>query len=435
VSDLTAPHLPVFVLARDPESGERLRAELGRMTGWSAPTGVDLPSRLARLFWGHEYGAGEAGVSALVDHEQLMHALRRLADTLVAGALRPGSLVFVDVVADAELLGPYVRLVWPDAVVVAVAHGVPSNRVAAASPDLVVTDRDVARDPRSVAARVAAVAAERIVMPSRWARLAPKRSLGARTRVADSELRQRLVVVLGAARSGTTWLHRLLCANPMIAGTETGETWLFPDIAPVWADQIRALAGDGVTLTAMRVFCDELLVAMRDRVAPSATHVCEKTPTTAWQLPVLARLYPDAHYVHIVRDGRDAALSMSLTRGDDADLGDAAREWVEAVSAIRTASRGLRRFTQVRYEDLLADPAAVATGLWSWIGVPGSDQAMAELRARATQRVTPLPASGEIGSGKWRSLPASDQQALESLAAPLLRELGYDAASPERSGT
>jgi hypothetical protein len=213
----------------------------------------------------------------------------------------------------------------------------------------------------------------------------------------------------------------------MIAGTETGETWLFPDIAPVWADQIRALAGDGVTLSAMRAFCDELLVAMRDRESPFATHVCEKTPTTAWQLPVLARLYPDAHYVHIVRDGRDASLSLALTRGDEADLGDAAREWVEAVSAIRTASRGLRRFTQVRYEDLLADPAAVTTGLWSWIGVPGSDQAMTGLRERASQRVTPLPASGEIGSGKWRSLPESDQQALESLAAPLLRDLGYDA--------
>jgi hypothetical protein len=241
-------------------------------------------------------------------------------------------------------------------------------------------------------------------------------------------LRGRLVVVLGAARSGTTWIHRLLCANPMIAGTETGETWLFPDIAPVWADQIRALAGDGVTLSAMRVFCDELLVAMRDRVAPSATHVCEKTPTTAWQLPVLAKLYPDAHYVHIVRDGRDAALSLSLTRGEDADLGEATREWVEAVSAIRTASRGLRRFRQVRYEDLLVDPAAVATDLWSWIGVPGSDQAMTALRERASQRITPLPASGEIGSGKWRSLPEADQAVLEGLAAPLLRDLGYEAA-------
>ncbi|HVW81468.1 MAG TPA: sulfotransferase [Mycobacteriales bacterium] len=423
-----APHLPVFVLAESAESGERLRAELGRVSGWSAPTGVDLPGRLARLFWGHESGQGEAGVSALVDHEHLMHALRRLADTLVAGALRPGSSVFVDVVSDAELLGPYVRLVWPDAVVVAVSRGVPSNRVASASPDLVVTDRDVSNDPRSVAGRVATVAAQRIVVPSRWARFAPPRLRGRRTRVSDSALRGRLVVVLGAARSGTTWIHRLLCANPMIAGTETGETWLFPDIAPVWADQIRALAGDGVTLSAMRRFCDELLVAMRDRVAPSATHVCEKTPTTAWQLPVLARLYPDAYYVHIVRDGRDAALSLSLTRGEEADLGDAAREWVEAVSAIRAASRSLRRFRQVRYEDLLADPAAVATGLWSWIGVPSSEQAMTALRERASQRVTPLPAHGEIGSGKWRSLPAADQRVLEDLAGPLLRELGYGGA-------
>jgi hypothetical protein len=428
------PYLPVFVIADDTgsagmTSAELLRTELGRIPGWVAPAGIDLPSRIARLLWGHEAGLGEAGVSALVDRERLMQALRALADQLVAASFRTAPTAFVDVVGDGRLLGPYLRSVWQDAVVVAIVSDAASDHVAATAPDLVVTDTQVAADPAEVAQRVVLLSG-RVTQPSGRAHVIRRRPGAARFRAADSPLRDGLVVVLGAARSGTTWLHRLLCANPLVAGTETGETWLFPDVAPVWADPIRAMAGDGGTLSAMRAFCDELLLALRDRVAPDATHVCEKTPTTAWQLPVLARLYPDAHYVHIVRDGRDAALSMALTRGDGADLGVAAQEWVAAVSAIRAAAGELPRLTEVRYEDLLADPEAVAARLWSWIGVPASGQAMVSLRQRADERVTPLPASGEIGVGKWRSLPPAEQELLEAVAGSLLGELGYDRARP-----
>jgi hypothetical protein len=425
VSVASAAFLPVFVLAEDSEAAQRLRVELGRVPGWNATSGVDLPSRLARLFWGHEAGQGEAGVSALVDHERFVHALRRLADGLVAAALPLGATTFVDVVADGELLGPYVRMVWPEAVVVAIAHGVPTDRVAAAAPDVVVTVSDVAADAAAVAARVVAIGREHAAMPSRRSRILTWRPSGARRRLTDSPLRGQLVVVLGAPRSGTTWLHRLLCANPEIAGTETGETWLFPDVAPVWADPIRAVAGDAPTLAAMRGFCDELLGAMRDRVAPQASHVCEKTPTTVWQLPLLSRLYPDAHYVHVIRDGRDVAMSLTLTRGDSGDLGVAAREWVDAVNAVRDASPSLPRLTEIRYEELLADPRTVIEGVWRKIGVPVPAVSYDVLTKRVDERVTPLPASGKIGAGKWRTLPDADRELVEGITAGLLTQLGY----------
>ena len=41
---------------------------------------------------------------------------------------------------------------------------------------------------------------------------------------------------------------------------------------------------------------------------------------SVWQLPLLSRLYPDAHYVHVIRDGRDVAMSLTLTRGETGDL-------------------------------------------------------------------------------------------------------------------
>jgi hypothetical protein len=222
----------------------------------------------------------------------------------------------------------------------------------------------------------------------------------------------------------------LISAHPKVAGTETGETWLFTDIAPVWADPVREVAGDGAVMTGMRAFCDHMLVAMRDRVAPEATHVCEKTPTTVWRLPVLAEMYPDALYVHVVRDGRDVAASLARawTGGGEPsvdELDAAAREWAAAVGAVRNAAPGLRRYRQVRYEDLLDDPHRVVEDLWAWIGLDVTDEARAAAASRLDQRVTPLPASGEIGSGKWRTLSAPARAAVTLATGDLLRELGY----------
>jgi hypothetical protein len=425
----TAPYVPVLVLADSPEVVEPLSAALASRPGWAALGAMNLPSRISRLLWGFEAGGGDAGVSSLVDRDGLTAELRRLVDGLVVAAAGPAASYVVDVCAHSAVLGPYLRSVWADAVIVAVSGGEPGEGATAAKPDLVVSAAEIAADAGSVAGQVAALAEPRAGGPPRVSRVRGRRSVS-RFRPSASPLRDRVIVVLGAARSGTTWLHRLISAHPMVAGTETGETWLFTDVAPVWADPVREAAGDAAVLTGMRGFCDKLLVAMRARIAPDATHVCEKTPTTVWRLPVLAQMYPDALYIHVVRDGRDVAASLARTWTGGAEpsvdeIEAAAREWVEAVGAVHRAAPDLPRFHQVRYEDLLADPLRVVAELWTWIGVGVSDEARAVAAQRLEERVTPLPASGEIGAGKWRSLSASSRAAVTIATAEMLRDLGY----------
>jgi hypothetical protein len=238
-------------------------------------------------------------------------------------------------------------------------------------------------------------------------------------------LRDRVVIVLGAARSGTTWLHRMLSAHPDLAGTETGETWLFPDVSPLWADDLRSAIGDEVIVSALREFCDVLLDAMRERIKPGATHVCEKTPATVWRLPMLARLYPDAYYVHVLRDGRDAVVSMTESGFMAGDVSSAARNWVDAVTQVRGTSAELNRFREVRYEDLLADPIDAVAELWDWIGLAEPLGAEAALRERVAQRVTPVEPVGEIGTGKWRALDRKQRREIDAIAGALLTALGY----------
>lgn len=346
---------------------------------------LDLPARIGRLLWGFASGDGTAGVSSLAPAAVFYSALRDLVDTLsVAGVTEPVDVV-VDVLSDRRL-APFLEPVWPDAII-----GEASDLATIA--DTVTADR-----------------------APRPATVAPTPS---------DPLRDRVVIVLGAARSGTTWLHRMLCAHPDIAGTETGETWLFPDIAPLWADDLRAAVGDETLERGLREFCDVLLDSMRERLKPAATHVCEKTPATVWRLPMLAAVYPDAYYVHVVRDGRDAVVSMVESGFMDGDLAAAARTWVDAVSRARGGSAELPKFREVRYEDLLADPSGGVTALWEWIGLTALADAEAALQERVTQRITPLEPVGDIGTGKWQTLDRKQRRELETIAGPLLAELGY----------
>jgi hypothetical protein len=432
VTAAVASYVPVLVLADPPEAAEPLCAALAGRRSWAVLGAMNLPNRISRLLWGFEAGGGDAGVSSLVDRDRMTAELRRLVDGLVLAAAGPAATYAVDVCGHGAVLGPYLRSVWPDAVIVAVADGEPGEGAAAAKPDLVVSAADLAADPGAIADQVAGLAESRggATGEPRRGRGRGRRLAAQRFRPSASPLRDRVIVVLGAARSGTTWLHRLISAHPLVAGTETGETWLFTDIAPVWADEVREQAGDGAVLTGMRGFCDSLLVTMRDRISPTATHVCEKTPTTVWRLPVLAQMYPDAMYLHVVRDGRDVATSLAHTWTGGAEpsvdeVEAAAREWVAAVGAVRQAAPVLPRFRQVRYEDLLADPHRVVAELWSWIGLGVTEEARAAAAQRIEQRVTPLPASGEIGSGKWRSLAPSSRAAVTIATADVLRELGY----------
>lgn len=424
-------YVPVLVLSDSPGAVAPILDAVAARPGWATAGPMDLPRRIARLLWGFEAGRGEAGVSSLVDRRRLMTELRRLVDALVVATVGPGPSHVVDVCGDGEQMGPFLRSVWPDAVVVAVRPDDAAGEelgISAASPDLVVTSSEIASDPTGVLERIAAAAGAGAPRP-RPARAVTKRVGASRFRPAKSPMRDRVIVVLGAARSGTTWMHHMLCASPSVAGTLTGETWLFADVAPIWDRAVRSAAGDGATLTAMRAFCDALLSAVCVS-AEGASHVCEKTPTTVWWLPVVAQLYPDAHYVHVVRDGRDVALSMARTRvpGDEVssdDLQAAAREWAAAVGAVEAAAPQLSRFRAVRYEDLLASPLAVVGDLWAWLGVDAPAEAQAELMLRATQRVTPLPASGPIGSGKWRALPPASRDALLAVTEVRLKDLGY----------
>ena len=81
----------------------------------------------------------------------------------------------------------------------------------------------------------------------------------------------------------------------------------------------------------------------------------DKTPTYVRIVPQLARLYPEALFIHLIRDGHDVAMSMYAKRWNGRWLAWNAREWIEAIDLMRAHRETLpeERLIEIRYEDLV----------------------------------------------------------------------------------
>ena len=259
---------------------------------------------------------------------------------------------------------------------------------------------------------------------------------------ADSALRGRMIFNFGARRSGTWWLQRLVTAHPAVAAVPT-ETYLFSGgIAPLFdsfqhADRNatfngRVYAERDLLVDATRDFCDRIFAQFLDG---GETRIAERTPWHARHIDLMSEIYPDAYYVHIYRDGRDAARSLAAMRWFDGSLEDAAAEWRESVLAARSARRPERYF-EIRYEDLLRDPRGNITELYEFLDLELDDGILARALAEARTERNTDPGT-PVGTEKWRDLLTQEQQAtVMAIAGDALAEYGYvSRAEPGRART
>jgi hypothetical protein len=261
-------------------------------------------------------------------------------------------------------------------------------------------------------------------------RLAPRRGASLAERL--GRLDDRLVFVIGSPRSGTTFLAGAIGSLPGFV--DLGE------VAPVKATvpELAALS----PADAARRLRRTLAVARRIGLVGSVRAV-EQTPELAHVLDAVALAFPKAQIVHIVRDGRDVVCSLLEKQwlrpvqsgADDAGLayGAYARFWVEPerraefeqATDARRAAWAWRRYVtaarsaqvpqlELRYEEMAADPAAVAATLAGHLGAPEAQLADALARAH----------SSSVGRYR-RDLDAQQLADVEAEAGDLLRELGY----------
>ena len=285
-------------------------------------------------------------------------------------------------------------------------------------------------------------------------------------------------IIVGAPRSGTTLLRFMVDAHPEVAippetgflalGARAGDgsvdareqffqaVTAFPPDMPAWDDF-------GVPRDAFRA-----ALAAIDPFTPAAGYRAfyrlyarrfgkprwgDKTPAYCYCMTEIAAVLPEARFVHVIRDGRDVCLSWRQTWfSPGSRVEEQAASWTRFVAAARAQGARCPHYLEIRYEDLILDPAGTLARVCDFIELPfdaamlryyeRAPERLREHRARrradgtvvvtaavrfAQQRATTEPPDPRR-VGAWRATMSADERArFEAVARGLLRELGYEA--------
>jgi hypothetical protein len=202
--------------------------------------------------------------------------------------------------------------------------------------------------------------------------------------------------VVGYGRSGTTLLRRMLSAHPRLfvppendlfqripAKTRRGVRTpaelaeLIADF-PVWYSRVydlerfAAQARAGLPMNTPGI-CELLIRSARIAEGKTDPVWGHKMPSEWVYIPTWRQWFPQAKYVHVVRDPHDAVASMvehQLQRYPTAPL-VGAWQWSRAFRAIRAHGRelGPGAYHLLRYEDLVVDPVATLAALCGFLDV------------------------------------------------------------------
>jgi len=184
----------------------------------------------------------------------------------------------------------------------------------------------------------------------------------------------------------------------------------------------------------------------------------DKSPGYALHLRRIAALLPEAHFVHLIRDGRDVRLSQLRRGSDHPGPAKHARRWKRRVRKARRQGGRVAHYIEVRYESLIADPEPELRRICGFAGLD-FDPAMLAYHERAGERLAEIDRDLEAGTenaelrerplfkasdrldfhkltreapradrvARWkREMPAEDLAEFERVAGDLLGELGYE---------
>jgi Sulfotransferase family len=278
--------------------------------------------------------------------------------------------------------------------------------------------------------------------------------------------------VVGVNRSGTTLLRMMLDAHPEL--TIPPETHFVPALIEAAEGPSPTPESLLATITGQREWGDfgldeEALLdrfraieplnagdALRAFYSAYAERVGkprwgEKTPIYVKSMRKIERALPEARFVHVIRDGRDVALSIRDRAVKEHPIDRIAERWVRRIIRAREQAKRLHHYEEIRYESLILETRATLERVCGFLELPWDD-ALLDYHERSADRLEEmkreLPEAGKRTTlsverrmathartterpdprrvSRWReSMDRTDRELFESIAGPLLAELGY----------
>lgn len=232
------------------------------------------------------------------------------------------------------------------------------------------------------------------------------------------------VFIVGCGRSGTTILGRLIQSHPQLAYlNEAGHIWHYDPQVDIWGPK-SARRGGRLSLSAADI-SDRAAKRVRRAFAVELHRqggdiIVEKTPAHSFRIDYLLGIFPDARFIHMVRNGVEVAYSIARrvqgghwykgrkwellvaharAQGKDNlvklcqdEIDRGLLEWRLFVTAARgdLAQLPAHRRLEIHYRDLIANPSTVCSQIEAFIGVDTSHEmrlfADNQIRRRSRQR-------------------------------------------------
>lgn len=266
------------------------------------------------------------------------------------------------------------------------------------------------------------------------------------------------VIIVGAQRSGTTLLRLMMNSHRSLAVPFESD-FLAPlegrvSRAPFSSDEdalnaIQDLANepltrkgglipdpDSILAESPRDYADVLRIVMQQHAQRRGKQYWGiKTPGYNTRLDEVISLLPDARIVHIIRDGRDVAVSYKSLSWGSQNTPRVAQDWRWKVMLGHKAGLMLPdRYHEIRYEDLVSQPAEALAMLCRFLNLP-YDSRMLDYHRTAQTEMPQASLRWHNNSIKppdptkmlaWRTaLPLTDQLLFQEVAGDALSSFGY----------
>jgi hypothetical protein len=287
--------------------------------------------------------------------------------------------------------------------------------------------------------------------------------------------------IVGHPKSGTTWLSKILNSHPEVCCNYEGHFFFRDDGFLTLSNSLRSSVElrnwaertynqwssdiDKEISVFVKLIVQYYMQAVAEKTGKRI--IGDKSPT--YQLKEMAELFPDAKVIHILRDGRDVAVSMAFHRSKETDrymspkmaaqldehmrtlnmseslsglpddfVAHAAKIWREEVTQCMTDGREKfgNNYREVTYEDLIALPSVTVEKLFAFIGVLHDPQTVNECLRKASFKK--LSGGREQGvqdnksffrkgiAGDWKNtFTEKNLKTFDDISGDLMKTLGY----------
>lgn len=266
-----------------------------------------------------------------------------------------------------------------------------------------------------------------------------------------------MLFVFGAARSGTTYLGKVMDKYfDFGMGPEGSILSAFGPQIGKYGDlqqqqnMLRLLSDlhDGEMLTIMRerwreeIRTDVTLEMLWEQLPENSfagavyavfssvalgqnkTRIGNKDPAYLRQLELIHRLFPvQARYLDIVRDGRDVAMSNLKMEWGQSGVLACAQNWRNSMALCEDFRRKVppERYLQIKYEELLDQPLNTLSQIERFLGIVLTEEKRAEFMVQHESN------NRKGNHGKWRhEMSENDQRIYEAVAGDVLTAAGYE---------